>query len=399
MFADADSVWRRGGLMKKNLGYVLSAMTVVLILATWANADEVRTVTAEGVGAVLAGDMALARDRAIKDAQRNAVELTVGVLIEAKTINHNYTLIKDEIYARSAGYVQDYKILEEWQETGLLRVIIQARVTTALLQKDLDRVIESVERPRILFMVSQQDIGENRSKAWWGGTEGTGLLVAEATLQQHFIDNHFLVVDHALKELAGPIPPDPSDSQATAVGRDYDAEVVILGHAVVKDAGLIEEFDLNSYRAEISARAIQVDNGHVLASANAGAAAPHVDPLTGGNVALKNASEELANALVPKIIEKWVKPTMLVTIDVVDITRYADFVRFKGVLKDQVWGVDKVYQRDFKINKANLEVNYRGTAQGLADELALKSFDTFRIDIVEASQNRLKLRFIAEPHM
>ena len=248
-------------------------------------------------------------------------------------------------------------------------------------------------------MVSEQDIGEDRSKAWWEGTAGLGRLVTEATLQQHFIDNHFLVVDHALKEPVGNVPLEPSDSQATTMGRDYDAEVVVLGHAVAKDAGPIEEFDLHSYRAEISVRAIQVDNGHVLASANADAAAPHIDPLTGASVALKKASEELANTLIPKIIEKWMKPTAVVTIDVVDITRYADFVRFKGVLKEQVWGVDKVYQRDFKINEANLEVNYRGTAQDLADELALKSFDTFRIDVVEASQNRLKLRFIAKPYM
>ena len=385
--------------MKKALGYVLSSTMIVLILASWAKGDEVRTVTAEGVGAILAGDVALARERAIKDAQRNAVELTVGVLIDAKTINHNYMLIKDEIYARSTGYVQDYKILEEWQETGLLRLIIQARVTTAPLQEDLDRVIEAVERPRILFMVSQQDIGQNRSKAWWEGTAGMGWLVAEATLQQLFVDNHFLVVDHALKESAGPVPLDPSDSQATALGRDYDAEVVILGHALVKDAGLIEEFDLHSYRAEISARAIQVDNGHVLASANASVAAPHIDPLAGSNVALKTAAEKIGNTLVPKIIDKWAKPALVVTMDVVDITRYADFVRFKGVLKDQVWGVDKVYQRDFKINKANLEVSYRGTAQDLADELALKEFESFRIDIVEASQNRIKLRFIAQPWM
>jgi hypothetical protein len=385
--------------MKKTLGSVLFSIVVVLILATWTEADEVRTVTAEGVGAILSGDVALARERAIKDAQRNAVELTVGVLIDAKTINQNYTLIKDEIYARSSGYVQDYKILDEWQETGLLRLIIQARVTTAPLQKDLDRVIEAVERPRILFMVSQQDIGENRSKAWWEGTAGLGRLVTEATLQQHFIDNHFLVVDHALKEPVGNIPLEPSESQATAMGRDYDAEVVVLGRAVVKDGGPIEEFDLHSYRAEISVRAIQVDNGHVLASASAGAAAPHIEPVAGGNIALKKASEELANTLIPKIIEKWAKPTAVVTIDVVDITRYADFVRFKSVLKGEVWGVDKVYQRGFKINKAALEVSYRGTAQDLADELALKSFDTFRIDIVEASQNRLKLRFIAEPYM
>jgi len=70
MFAKADCVWRKGGLMKKTLGFLLSSLMVVLVTATWVKADEVRTVTAEGVGAILAGDVALARDRAIKDAQR-----------------------------------------------------------------------------------------------------------------------------------------------------------------------------------------------------------------------------------------------------------------------------------------------------------------------------------------
>jgi hypothetical protein len=114
-------------------------------------------------------------------------------------------------------------------------------------------------------------------------------------------------------------------------------------------------------------------------------------------LASKKASEKLGETLVAKIIEKWVKPSMVVTIDVVDITRYADFVRFKSVLKEELRGVNRVYQRSFEANKANLELNYSGTTQELADELALKEFESFRIDILEASQNRLKVRFVAKP--
>jgi hypothetical protein len=44
-----------------------------------------------------------------------------------------------------------------------------------------------------------------------------------------------------------------------------------------------------------------------------------------------------------------------------------------------------------------LELTYRGTAQDLADELALKEFESFRVDVLEASQNRLKLKFIGKP--
>jgi hypothetical protein len=51
------------------------------------------------------------------------------------------------------------------------------------------------------------------------------------------------------------------------------------------------------------------------------------------------------------------------TLGIVDITRYPDFVRFKGLLKEQVPGVSKVYQRGFQADKANLEVAYRGAAR------------------------------------
>lgn len=382
--------------MKKVLGYLLCSIFIALATVTWAKSDKVRIVKAEGVGAILAGDMALARDKAIKDAQRNAVEITVGVLIDSETLSRNYSIVKDEIYSRATGYVQDYKILEERKEDGLLRLAIQARVRLGPLQEDLDRVIEAVERPRILLMIVQQDIGQSGPQAWWEGTAGIGQLVVEATLQQYFIDNHFLVVDHSLKRPSSVISINPSDSEAMAMGRDYDAEVVLLGRAVAKDAGPIGQFDLRSCRAEISVRAIQVANGHVLASANASTTAPHVDTLSGGTAALKKASEKVGETLVAKIIERWVKPAAIITLDIVDVARYSDFVRFKGMLKDEVRGVSKVYQRIFQAGNAKLELGYRGTAQDLADELALKEFESFRVDILEASQYRLKLKFVAK---
>ena len=56
---------------------LLVCLALIWCLPARAYASEIRTVTAEGVGAIFAGDEALARDRAIKDAQRKAIELSV----------------------------------------------------------------------------------------------------------------------------------------------------------------------------------------------------------------------------------------------------------------------------------------------------------------------------------
>ncbi|MBP1724457.1 MAG: Flagellar assembly protein N-terminal domain, partial [Deltaproteobacteria bacterium] len=51
---------------------------VLLLLLLWgglpAIAQQAQTITAEGVGAVVGGDRAIARDQAIQDALRKAVE-------------------------------------------------------------------------------------------------------------------------------------------------------------------------------------------------------------------------------------------------------------------------------------------------------------------------------------
>jgi len=379
---------------------LLVCMAFIWCLPAWVDAVQDRTVMAEGVGAIFAGDEALARDRAIKDAQRKAVELSVGVLIDSETITQNYSVIRDEIYARSVGYIQDYKVLGESKEEGLVRVSLQATVRMRPLKEDLDRVIVRVGKPRVLFMIAEQDIGGNAPVAWWQGTSGMGQFVVDASLQQYFLSKSFVVVDHSLKKPRRKLSPNPSDSEAAALGHDYDAEVVIVGRAVAKDAGKIANFNLHSCRAEISARAIQVDNGHVLAAESARAAAAHIDPMTGGNEALQKASDLLSKKLADQVIAAWarqVSDSSLITLDITNVGRYADFVKLKGVLKDQVRGVSTVYQRSFAEGKAKLEVDYQGTAQELADELALKEFEAFNIRILEASQNRLKIAIAPRP--
>ncbi len=359
--------------------------------------EAVRVVTADGVGAVLAGDRALARDKALKDAQRNAVEIAVGVLIDSETLTRNYAVIKDEIYARSTGYIQEYAILNESTEYNLLRVSIEAHVKLAPLKEDLGRVIRKVGRPRVLFMIAETEVGRNQPTAWWEGAAGMGGQVVDAALQDYFLSRRFLIVDHSLKRPSRKVSANPTDGEAVTLAREYDAEVVVVGRAVAKDSGKIQGYDLHSCRAEISARAIQVDNSHVLASANAGAAAAHIDPMSGGIEALKKASANLSKTLVDRIIDQWAgraEGTATVTLDIVEVTGYSDFVRFKSLLKDEVRGVSTVYQRTFASGSAVLEVEYSGTAQDLADELALKDFESFRVDILEASHNRLKIKFI-----
>ncbi len=76
-----------------------------------AAAPEMKTVTATGIGS--GTDKAKARDDAIFDAQRRAVEQGVGLYIKSEIAVENLQLLSDDIYTKAGGYVHTYKVLSE----------------------------------------------------------------------------------------------------------------------------------------------------------------------------------------------------------------------------------------------------------------------------------------------
>lgn len=73
---------------------------------------EIKEVVAFGTAAIT-GTADIARDHAISDALRKAVEQGVGVFINSETAVKNFTLLKDEIYSNAQGYVASYRIIDD----------------------------------------------------------------------------------------------------------------------------------------------------------------------------------------------------------------------------------------------------------------------------------------------
>jgi hypothetical protein len=84
--------------------------------------DEQDWVVVEGVGITL--------DEAKRDAWRNAIEQTVGVLITSKSLIENGKLVEDVITSHSAAFVEQFKLLEQQNADGFVRVRIKAKVAT-----------------------------------------------------------------------------------------------------------------------------------------------------------------------------------------------------------------------------------------------------------------------------
>jgi hypothetical protein len=99
-----------------------------------------QTVTAVGLSYFEPGREVIAREKALDEARRAAVEKAVGVAIEAKTVVEYFQVVKDQILSRATGYLNNIKILEEGKtEFGVYEVKIQADVEVSALVEDLDR--------------------------------------------------------------------------------------------------------------------------------------------------------------------------------------------------------------------------------------------------------------------
>jgi hypothetical protein len=240
---------------------------------------------------------------------------------------------------------------------------------------------KKAERPRILFMVAEQNIGDTRFIYWWWSEkrefigEITDMTVTESVLKETFLKHGFNVID-----ISGSLPglkisnayriADLTKNGAREISKQLNADIVVIGKAFAKEGPSTTGSKVASYIANVTAQAVRVDDGKVLASAMSHSVARHISGVIGGAEALERASSELGNKLIEQIVANWTNPTALVSIRIKGISNYDELTELKNTLKGLVRGVNAVYQRKFKGDEAVLEVETSVTAQILADDLA-----------------------------
>lgn len=363
--------------------------------------QEVKRVESEGLASIKEGDVAAARDKAIEDALRRAVEQTVGTIIESETVVQNYELLSDRIYTKSDGYVAGYKILEENQQEKLYRVKALVDIGMDKLKDDLSAIgllIRRMKKPRVMVMITDENIqGQSifdRYVASISQSEGIiirklrekGFMVVDAAQVKQNLNR-----DEAVRAFSG-------DNQAASLlGNQAGAEVIIVGQAIAAPGGRVGNSNLISHHATITARAIKTGSSEVIAQADEEGAAVHVTPLIGAQNAIKQSAEKLADSIIEQILEKWAsEATSLRSISllVVDIQQ-EQLTKLKIALENNVRGVARIYIRSFNADAAQLEIEFKGDGEDLATELKNLSFNGCSIELIAFTQDKVEIKIIS----
>jgi hypothetical protein len=374
----------------------------IFIYADIAHAAKAEYVDVEGYASIAGGSKSIARENALNNAFRRAVEQAVGVLVESETLVKNFQLVNDRIYSKSEGYIKKYTITREKVEGDEFKIAIKALVSRVKIEKDLGEIgllIKKAGKPRLMLLISEQNVISDKPSYWWGG--GVNIGIAENTIMEKLAGKGFSFVDRQvvvararskLKSISS-AGPDINNDAALKLASMGEAEVVIIGQAVAKAGTPLMGTTIRSCQATISVRALNADNGELLASAAASATAPHVDTVTGGSEAMKKASLEISDKLMSQILAKWEKRVsgiymIKLTVSGLKFDRVKEFRQF---LKDQIDSIEEIYDRSYKDGVADLDIEISGSTGEIAEELSGKKFRGGIIEVKSSTSNVIEI--------
>ncbi|MES0363770.1 MAG: hypothetical protein ABUK14_07450 [Desulfobacteria bacterium] len=368
---------------------------------------ETKTIHVIGRGTIYSDNVARARDNAIADALQGVVEKAIGLLISPSSVVQDFQLLSDRVYNQTQKFIDGYKVLIESKSGRYYRVLVRATVSMNAIQDKLSSVgILTMHKgvPAVMFLLSEQNLGETAPQYWWRQTPpSVDLSAAENVFSEYMRKKGFIIVDRTAP--GGDVQLGPeywdselSDDAAAKLGRKLGADLVIVGKAVARYSAEVSDIDMKSIQATVSTRAITADTGLMIASSQRTNGLARRDDSTGGSEAIILSASAVAQDLTRQIVAKWgegVRNPVLVELVVKGIKEYADFVKFRRHLRNDIRGVRNVYLRSISADGAKMDVDILGSARILADELMLQPFENLAVNIFEVSEKGVKLELIS----
>jgi len=373
----------------------LLALTTASALPGAAAAPVDQWVTATGRAA---GDDDKARDEAVAQALRTAVEEACGVFLTAQTKNDDYKTVYDKVIANAVGYVRQHKVDKVTVEQGVTTVKVRARVSTRKFQADWASIAHTVNQennPRVVVAIVE---------AIHQAAAGPTYEVKEGGKVETMVESFFLAKGISLMDSNTAAKAQKRDILLAAIKDDVDAvaslgarfsaDVVVLGKAVAKFGKelKIAGQSMYQYTASLNVRVVQTDSARVLAVKSFGPFTVNTMQKGGGeDKALAKLADDCAPKLLAAVIEAWrkranVSRTVELSITGMDFTRWKTFKAEVSKLR----GVQAVRLREITQNVAGIDIEYRYGSEALADRLT--ELKEVKLKVTEITANRLRLK-------
>ncbi len=366
-------------------------LTLGLIgLALPAQAEEMflkaKEVTVTGVADLkAAGSEAAARDLAIRNAQRNAIEEVIGALIESsfsaeqkESLKANKTTfeskVEERVHSKSTGFIERQTVVSEKKDGGTYTVTLKAVVKQASLAEELAQlkgIFAAANYPKVMLLLSER-YTDKAGKQQWIDRPSIVPVIENELLARGF---ELVAKDQAEKlrvegmqvyaELVG------SAEKSAEIASKYGAEVVVIGSAEVKFSAFNELNDnLHYLSAVVNLQAVSASTAKVLASFEAAGKGAGVNEDLARLGAIKKTGPEVVGNLVERLVTAWreeAKGGKRFRVVLLKVGNYGKVARPFIKEMEKLPQVEAVKELNFGGKRLELEVIYNGQKDDLLD--------------------------------
>jgi hypothetical protein len=371
----------------------IMAALFLLLMQVAAFAQDDGWISAKGAASTAKVPRGEARTLAIQDAQRNAVEQAIGVMVSSETLVENFVLIRDRILTRVEGYVRAYEVTDENVEDGEYRVTIRAQVEQAGLADDiaaLAHVLPRMNYPTIVVTMKQKTLSQQAEAI------DIDLNSTEQVLISTLMEKGFRIAEPSARE-------DERMRQANFFGStdakvkqaielaSHLAQVVVAVQVVMQDNGGNPYNErLHSYGALMTAKVYETVTGKVIASASAEANAVHHSLIGGTQKAAGEAAKQMADDISAKLVRTWLDYCYNdhdITL-IVDGISFDEAGRMRESMPEKVKGIVRVNSKAFLKNRAELVIGWKDCNTTRLAKAISREFKKLRISEVQGNYIR-----------
>ncbi len=339
------------------------------VVFVFARADKIsEIVTVEGVGGIISKDLAKARDDALKDAQRKAVEKGIGIFITSDTVVQNAQLIEDNIYTQSIGYIESYDVLKEWKDDYMYYVKIKANVKTAEIGNKLILMglIKKIGDPRIMVIIPE-----------YRDERAISTPIVESGLLRNFIEAGYRIVDQEQAKKVRysekiKMISKGDESLALEIAHQFEADIIIVGSVSINRKE-VEVYGTTAYKSSLIAelKAIKVDNGEMIYSENVGLVNSAVTSFDSSEMkVLENCVKIISDGgkingreikpIIPEIAKSLLKkPSIQIILTGIKSNEYIEIIEELKITRF----VKGVFSREMSGNSGRIDVDFEYSAE------------------------------------
>ena len=336
-------------------------------------------VRAEGMAVIINNRVDIAREKALDDALRSAVEKVVGVMVSSTSEVENFQLKLDRILSESKGFISRYTIVSEKRQGDQFEITVEAEVGRDHLKDRLEAVnliIVRKAKPRLMLLFTERAQKD---------------AVAEAAMSRYFMGKGFKLIDAELlrRQEGGNLPKDPE--AVSRLVRQHGAEIVIVGAVDAATTSFnVGGIEMHSNKVTVSVKVINGDTGEIITTDSKSGSAPGIK----GDLkkVTEEAAEKLARQMMEEVLEKWsaeLTNTVTVKLVVSGLDSYEMLQQFKDLLATDVKGFKDVQQRAYRLGEAELDVEMRGNSRSLADDLMAMTLNRKKVKILGITANQV----------